>query len=334
MAEVRGVESFTEVVNPDLMDVSALMRANWLPPCWLYDPEIVAMRIARPTADPELVTGLRAGDGRLATYLAFLPVSLRVGELHARGVFASFLTASRDFRRQRLSDRQQLLAIDKAQARAYDYYVAVTIAGTPANQVVARAFAARGLPVRAVTNFHYLVAQAPALRARVGGPQRIIREYDPRDEARAWALLNAAGDRAELAQEIARADVDFLLRTRARVATYCYEGNEGIEALLHVSFIPVVRAGEVAVNAYIEIAAFGALSPPQREGFVAGVLAAVLRDHDVEAVWVPDTGSMDIGPFRRLGLRMAPRKFRLLLAPLRSGLALPPAIGSFFLELF
>ena len=114
---IQPIELFNEVVNPDLERVSALMRANWQPPCWLYEPDLLAMHINRPTADPTMAVGLQTQNGNLAAYLAFVPLRLRLYKATYNAVFASFFTVSSDFRRHRLSDRQQLLMIDRAQAR-------------------------------------------------------------------------------------------------------------------------------------------------------------------------------------------------------------------------
>ncbi len=332
---IQPIELFNEIVNPDLDQVSALMRANWQPPCWLYEPDLLAMHLNRPTADPTMAVGLQSQAGTLAAYLAFVPLRLRLYGSTYRAVFASFFTVSGDFRRHRLSDRQQLLMVDRAQARGYDLYVAVTVAGTPANQTVARAFAARGLPARAVRNFRYLAGAATIVSGRVGqGSQLTIRRYEKKDEARSFELLSQAGALATIAKVVEREDIDFVLRTRPRIVTYVYEENGQVLALLNIALLPVV-SGHIGINAYVENIAFGALPVAMRERFVEAVMQRVLAD-EVEAIMVPDTGYCDLQPFRRLGFRAAPRKLRLLLAPLRAGVLteMPDEIDSFCLDVF
>lgn len=332
---IQQMELFSEVVNPDLGAVSALMRENWGPPCWLYEPDLLSMHINRPTADPTMAVGLQASGGELAAYLAFVPLRLRLlGETYS-AVFASFFTVSGRYRRHRLSDRQQGLMLDRAKGRGYDFYVAVAVAGTPANQTVARAFAARGLPVHAVHNFRYLAGAAVIVAARL--PRREsgrVRRYEPRDEAQAFALMSGVGAHTPLAKVVEREDVDFCLRGRPRVITYVYEADGQVRGLLNIAFLPVVST-RVALNAYVENIAMGDLGLEQREEFVDAVLEEVLRE-GVEAVMVPDTGYADLGVFRRLGFRAAPRKLRLLLAPLHGGVvaALPQDIASFYLDVF
>lgn len=332
---IQQMELFSEVVNPDLTVVGALMRENWGPPCWLYEPDLLAMHINRPTADPTMAVGLQASSGELAAYLAFVPLRLRLlGETYS-AVFASFFTVSGRYRRHRLSDRQQGLMLDRAKGRGYDFYVAVTVAGSPANQTVARAFAARDLPVHAVHNFRYLAGAAPIVGARL--PTREcgrVRHYEPKDEAQAFALLSQAGSNAALAKVVEREDVDFCLRGRPRVTSYVYEEDGQVRGLLNIAFLPVVST-HVAINAYVENVAMGHLRPEQREEFVDAVLKEVLCE-GVEAIMVPDIGYADLAVFRRLGFRAAPRKFRLLLAPLHRGVAaaLPQDITAFYLDVF
>ena len=213
--------------------------------------------------------------------------------------------------------------------------MAVTVAGTPANQTVSRAFAARNLPVRSVRNFRYLAGVAAIVASRVSAIPRIaIRRYEKQDEARAFELLSQAGATATVAKIVARADVDFVLRARPRVMSYVCEQDGQVQGLLNVSFLPVV-SGHVGVNAYVENIAFGALSDARRDDFVEAVAAAALRE-GAEAIMVPDTGYVDLGSFRRLGFRAAPRKLRLLLAPLRAGVLTtgPEDIDSFCLDVF
>jgi len=332
--DIQAIEIFNEVVNPDFETVSTLMRANWQPPCWLYEPDLLAMHINRPTADPTMAVGLVAQSGKLAAYLAFVPLRLRLyGETY-KAVFASFFTVSRDFRRHRLSDRQQLLMLDRARSRGYDLYVAVTVAGTPANQTVSRAFAARNLPVRAIRNFRYLVGVAPIVASRLSVPKTTTRRYAKHDEARAFELLSQAGLSATLAKVVEREDVDFVLHTRPRVTSYVYEEDGQVLGLLNISFLPVV-SGHVGVNAYVENMAFGSLSSSKRDDFVEATLHAVVL-RGVEAIMVPDTGYVDLASFRRLGFRAAPRKLRLLLAPLRDDVlaTMPEEIDSFCLDVF
>ena len=332
---VQPIEPFNEIVNPDLESVSALMRANWQPPCWLYEPDLLAMHLHRPTADPTMAVGLQSQSGKLAAYLAFVPLRLRLYGSTYKAVFASFFTVSGDFRRHRLSDRQQLLMIDRAQVRGYDLYVAVTVAGTPANQTVSRAFAARGLPVKAVRNFRYLAGVTAIVSSCVGCDAGLtVRPYEKRDEARAFELLSEAGALATIAKVVEREDIDFILRTRPRIVTYVYEEDGRVLALLNVAFLPVV-SGHVGTNAYIENMALGSLPAATRERFVLAVMQRILR-RGVEAVMVPDTGYCDLQPFRRLGFRAAQRKLRLLLAPLHAGVLsqVPDEIDSFCLDVF
>lgn len=332
---VQPMELFNEIVNPDLERVSALMRANWQAPCWLYEPDLLAMHLHRPTADPTMAVGLQSQSGKLAAYLAFVPLRLRFYGSTYKAVFASFFTVSGDFRRHRLSDRQQLLMIDRAQARGYDLYVAVTVAGTPANQTVSRAFAARGLPVRAVRNFRYLAGATAIVSSRVGCDTGLtVRPYEKKDEARAFELLSQAGALATIAKVVEREDIDFMLRTRPRVTTYVYDEDGRVLALLNVAFLPVVSL-HVGINAYIENIALGSLPLTTRERFVEAVMQRILA-RGVEAVMVPDIGYCDLQPFRRLGFRAAPRKLRLLLAPLRAGVLaeMPDEIDSFCLDVF
>ncbi|MHB8254187.1 MAG: hypothetical protein ACYDEV_10930 [Acidiferrobacter sp.] len=293
------------------------------------------MHINRPTADPTMAVGLQTTSGALAAYLAFVPLKLRLYEQTYNAVFASFFTVSGDYRRHRLSDRQQLLMLDRARARGYDLYVAVTVAGTPANQTVARAFAARDLPVHAVRNFRYLAGVAEIVTSRLAAtPVTSVRRYERRDEERALALLSQTGAAATIAKVVECLDVDFMLRSRPRVASYVYERDGQVLGLLNFAFLPFV-SGHVGVNAYVENIAFGDLSLAQRQDFVEAALRAVLEE-GVEAIMVPDSGYADLEPFRRLGFRAAPRKLRLLLAPLRAGVltALPEEIDSFCLDVF
>lgn len=332
---IQPIEIFNEIVNPDLDQVSALMRANWQPPCWLYEPDLLAMHLHRPTADPTMAVGLQSQSGKLAAYLAFVPLRLRLHGSMYKAVFASFFTVSGDFRRHRLSDRQQLLMVDRARDRGYDLYVAVTVAGTPANQTVSRAFAARGLPVKAVRNFRYLAGAAAIVSSRIGPDAGLaVRRYEKTDEARAFELLSQAGAMATIAKVVEREDIDFMLRTRPRITTYVYEEGGRVLALLNIAFLPVV-SGHVGVNAYVENIAMGSLPLATREAFVEAVMQRILGE-GVEAVMVPDTGYCDLQPFRRLGFRAAPRKLRLLLAPLRTGVLaeMPDEIDSFCLDVF
>jgi len=333
---IQAIELFSEVVNPDLGEVSALMRATWSPPCWVYEPDLLAMHIHRPSADPAMAVGLRAGGGDLAAYLAFVPLTLRLDGKTYSAVFASFFTVSGRYRRHRLSDRQQGLMLDRAKSRGYDLYVAVTVAGTPANQTVARAFAARDLPVQSVRNFRYLAGSSAIVGSRLMRTEGLlrVRPYEPKDEAAAHALLTKAGLSATLAKVVERMDVDFVLRTRPRVRTYVYEDGGRVQGILNIAILSV-RSSHVAPNAYVEHIAFGAMEAAAREEFVDTVLRQVLA-LGVEAVMIPDTGYADLAVFRRLGFRAAPRKLRLLLAPLRGGIlqALPQEIDSFYLDVF
>ncbi len=333
--KIESIELFNEIVNPDLDQVSALMRANWQPPCWLYEPDLLAMHLHRPTGDPTMAVGLQSQSGKLAAYLAFVPLRLRLYGSTYKAVFASFFTVSGEFRRHRLSDRQQLLMVDRARARGYDLYVAVTVAGTPANQTVSRAFAARGLPVKAVRNFRYLAGAAAIVSSRINrDPGMTIRSYEKKDETQAFELLSQAGAMATIAKVVEHEDVDFMLRTRPRIVTYVYEDDGRVLALLNIAFLPVV-SGHVGMNAYVENIALGSLPVATRERFVEAVMHRILGE-GVEAVMVPDTGYCDPQPFRRLGFRAAPRKLRLLLAPLRAGVLaeVPDAIDSFCLDVF
>ncbi len=332
---IQPIEIFNEIVNPDLDRVSALMRANWQPPCWLYEPDLLAMHLYRPTADPTMAVGLQSQGGKLAAYLAFVPLRLRLYGSTYKAVFASFFTVSGDFRRHRLSDRQQLLMVDRARDRGYDLYVAVTVAGTPANQTVSRAFAARGLPVKAVQNFRYLAGVTAIISGRIGrDPGVTVRPYEKNDEARAFELMSQAGAMATIAKVVEREDIDFILRTRPRIVTYVYEENGRALALLNIAFLPVVSR-HVGINAYVENIAMGSLPVATREAFVEAVMKKILGE-GVEAVMVPDTGYCDLQPFRRLGFRTVPRKLRLLLAPLRAGVLaeVPDEIDSFCLDVF
>lgn len=332
---IQPIELFDEIVNPDLNQVSELMRANWRPPCWLYEPDLLAMHLNRPTADPTMAVGLQSRSGKLAAYLAFIPLRLRLNAVTYKAVFASFFTVSSDFRRHRLSDRQQLLMIDRAHSRGYDLYVAVTVAGTPANQTVSRAFAARGLPVRTVHNFRYLAGAAAIVSSRLSQDSHLaIRLYEKKDEARAFELLAQAGAMATIAKVVEREDIDFVLRARPRAVTYVHEEDGRVLALMNITLLPVV-SGHIGINAYVENIAFGALSVTARERFVEAVMQRVLAQ-EVEAVMVPDIGYCDLQSFRRLGFRAAPRKLRLLLAPLRAGVlaSMPDEIDSFCLDIF
>lgn len=331
---VQPLEIFSEVVNPELEKVSALMRANWRPPCWVYEPDLLAMHLDRPTGDKTMAVGLQAQSGALAAYLAFVPLKLRLYDRTYKAVFASFFTVSGEFRRSRLSDRQQLFMVDRARDRGYDIYAAVTVAGTPANQTVSRAFAARNLPVRAVRNFRYLAGAAAIVATRVAPASARLRPYKQADEGAAFSLLSATCAAASLAKIVEREDLDFILRSRPRVRTYVYEDEGRILGLLNISFLPVI-SGHVAMNAYVENMALGVLSAEQSREFVDGVLYEVLQE-GVEAVLVPDTGCTHLEPFRRLGFRAAPRKLRLLLAPLRAGVldVLPEEVDSFCLDVF
>ncbi len=331
---IQPMELFDEVVNPDLDEVSALMRANWTPPCWLYEPDLLAMHIMRPTADPSMAVGLRAKSGELASYLAFVPLRLRIHGRIYKAVFASFFTVSGHYRRHRLSDRQQGLMVDRARDRGYEVYAAVTVAGTPANQTVARAFGARGLPVRAAYNFRYLAGARAIVSTRLGaGAAGNVRPYAPSDEDVAFALLSEAAACAPLAQVVEREDVDFSLRGRPRIKTYVYESEAGVQALMSVSLLPVL-SGRVGLNAYVEALALGRLEPAARMAFVDAVLRSVLLE-GAEAIMVPDTGRADLAVFRRLGFRAAPRKLRLLLAPLRTDVTdLPETVDGFCLDVF
>ncbi len=331
---IQPMESFDEVVNPDLDEVSALMRANWTPPCWLYERELLAMHIMRPTADPTMAVGLRAKNGELASYLAFVPMRLRVHGRIYKAVFASFFTVSSHFRRHRLSDHQQGLMVDRARDRGYEVYTAITVAGTPANQTVARAFGARGLPVRAAHNFRYLAGTGAIVASRLGSSDRDhVRPYAPSDDGAAFALLSAAAARAPLAHVVEREDIDFSLRGRPRVKTYVYESDGAVTGLISMSLLPVV-SGQVGLNAYVEALALGRLESSARTAFVDTVLRSVLAE-GAQAVMVPDTGCGDQEVFRRLGFRAAPRKLRLLLAPLRSDVTdLPDTVDGFCLDVF
>lgn len=334
LMNIQPMEFFDEVVNPDLDEVSALMRANWAPPCWLYERDLLAMHIMRPTADPTMAVGLRAKSGELASYLAFVPMRLRVEGRIYKAVFASFFTVSGNFRRHRLSDRQQGLMVDRARDHGYEVYTAVTVAGTPANQTVARAFGARGLPVRAAHNFRYLAGAGAIVSSRLAASDTgHVRTYAPSDEGTAFALLSAAAARAPLAHVVEREDVDFYLRSRPRIKTYVYEDEGRVLGLMSVSLLPVL-SGRVGLNAYVEALALGRLDPAARTAFVDTVLRSVL-DEGAEAIMVPDTGCGDLETFRRLGFRAAPRKLRLLLAPLRTDVTdLPEAVDGFCLDVF
>ncbi len=331
---IEPIEFFNEVEAPDLGAASALMRANWTPPCWLYEPDLLAMHILRPTGDPTMASGLRAKNGDLAAYLAFIPLRVRVFDTVYSAVFASFFTVSHRYRRHHLSDRQQGLMVDRARNRGYDLYLAVTVAGTPVNQTVARSFGTRGLRMRPIHNFRYLAGVAPIVRGRLSTAVLPgVRRYRQDDEARAFELLSEAGTEVDLAKVVAREDVDFTLRTRPRIQTYVYETGGAVQGLLSVAVLPVV-AGRVGLNAYVESVAFGRLDTVTRAAFVDTVLRTVLAQ-GVEAVMIPDTGYADMSPFRRLGFRAAPRKLRLLLAPLRSEvLTLPEEVGGFYLDVF
>ncbi len=334
VGNVESVECFDEVVNPDFEEASALMRANWSPPCWVYERDLLTMHILRPTADPSMAVGLRAKNGDLASYLAFVPLRLKVGDRLYRGVFGSFFTVSGRYRRHRLSDRQQGLMLDRARDRGYELYVAVTVAGTPANQTVARAFAARGLAVRSVCNFRYLAGIPAIVSARLGpGDPHRVRRYEPADAAAGFALLSACTAQAPLAKVVEREDIDFLLRLRPRVATYVYEADGEVLGLVSLSFLPV-RSERVGTNAYVEAFAAARLEPAARAAFVDTVLRAALAQ-GVEAIMVPDTGYADLDAFRRLGFRAAPRKLRLLLGALRPDITgLPETVDRFCLDVF
>ena len=331
---VESVECFDEVVSPDFEEASALMRANWPPPCWVYERDLLTMHILRPTADPSMAVGLRAKNGDLASYLAFVPLRLRVGDRLYRGVFGSFFTVSGRYRRHRLSDRQQGLMLDRARDRGYELYVAVTVAGTPANQTVARAFAARGLTVQSVRNFRYLAGIPAIVGARLGpGDPHRVRRYEPADAAAGFALLSACTAQAPLAKVVEREDVDFLLRLRPRVVTYVYEVDGEVAGLVSLSFLPV-RSERVGMNAYVEAFAVAPLAPAARAAFVDTVLRAALAQ-GAEAIMVPDTGYADLDVFRRLGFRAAPRKLRLLLGALRPDITgLPETVDRFCLDVF
>ena len=331
---VQSMDFFDEVVNPDLDEVSALMRANWAPPCWVYERDLLAMHIMRPTADPAMAVGLRAKSGELASYLAFVPMRLRIHGRIYKAVFASFFTVSGSFRRHRLSDRQQGLMVDRARDRGYEVYTAITVAGTPANQTVARAFGARGLAVRAAYNFRYLAGAGDIVSARLGPSDTgHVRRYAPSDEGAGFVLLSAAAARAPLAHVVEREDVDFTLRGRPRVKTYVYESDGRVTGLMSVSLLPVL-SGRVGLNTYVEALALGRLEPEARTAFVDTVLRLVLAE-GAQAVMVPDTGCSDLEAFRRRGFRAAPRKLRLLLAPLRADVTdLPEAVDGFCLDVF
>ncbi len=334
IGNVESVVCFDEVVSPDFEEVSALMRANWTPPCWVYERDLLTMHILRPTADPSMAVGLRATNGDLASYLAFVPLRLRVGGRVYRAVFGSFFTVSGRYRRHRLSDRQQGLMLDRARDQGYELYVAVTVAGTPANQTVARAFAARGLTVQSVRNFRYLAGVPAIISTRLGpGDPGRVRCYEPADAPAAFTLLSACTAQALLAKVVEREDIDFLLRLRPRVTTYVYEAHGEVLGLVSLSFLPVLSE-RVGMNAYVEAFAVIRLEPTARVAFVDTVLRAALAQ-GAEAVMVPDTGCADLDVFRRLGFRAAPRKLRLLLGALRPDITgLPEAVDRFCLDVF
>ncbi|MHB1566378.1 MAG: hypothetical protein ACYCXG_06635 [Acidiferrobacter sp.] len=333
---IQPIEVFHEIVNPNLELVTALMRDTWQPPCWRYEPDLLAMHIQRPTGDPSMAVGLVTPDGRLASYLAFVPLQVRLHGHPYRAVFASFFTVSTAFRHYRLSDRQQNLMLDRAIARGFDLYLAVTVAGTPANQTVARAFRGHGLPVEAISSFRYLVGVPAIMESRLPSVATAakVRLYEPGDEESAYQLLAQASMMADLSRVIARADIDFMLRTRPRVRTYVGVQEGRPTALLNVAFLPIV--GELpSVNAYLENIALGTLSPHERAEFVATVLRRVLAT-GVDAVMVADIGYADLAVFRALGFRAAPRGLRLLLGALRPGVlgSVATTVASFCLDVY
>lgn len=332
--DAKSAEFFEEVVNPDFDEASALMRANWTPPCWVYERDLLAMHILRPTADPSMAIGLRAKNGDLASYLAFVPLTLRVHGHIYRGVFASFFTVSGRYRRHGLSDRHQGLMLDRARDRGYELYVAVTVAGTPANQTVARAFAARGLGVRNVCNFRYLAGIPAIAGARLGpGDAPGVRGYESADAAAAFALLAESAAKMPLAKVVEREDVDFMLRLRPRVRTYVYEADGKPQGLISLAFLPVLSES-ISMNAYVEALALARLEPAARAAFVDTVLREALAQ-GAHAIMVPDTGCADLAVLRRLGFRAAPRKLRLLLGALRPDITeLPEAVAGFCLDVF
>ncbi len=330
-------EEFSFVFQPDLEQVSQLMKGAWARPCWDYDADLLRAHIERPTADPRLNVGQVSDEGKLASFQAYIPFEVIYHGQPLRTVFASFLTVSPEFHGRGLAGPQQGRLIDKAIEQRYDAYLTMCEVGAASNWAVEKIFAKKGLEVKVVNLFGYLAGVRdlidPILPQQPSGHTRL---YEKSDRPAVLGLANRFGREVPLRKIVVEADLDFILADRPYARTYVFQVKGEVRGAINLLLLNVVHPdGTKQLNVYFDNVFFNGLAPDDQQHFVEDVLLD-LRAAGYHTAFVPQIGYLPTERFKQLRFRGAPRQINLYLAPLRDGVlaeGIRP-VDSFYLDVY